>query len=287
MLSGATLMEYPQKYSTKVFLKRRFQKTVVPFVVWSGIAFIYAIWNGSINISDFTVKKFLDMFLTTKFMGIYWFFIPLFMVYLSIPVLAYLAMTEKKYLWYMGSLGFISYSIYPFFCNLLGIRQNGFLFFPLTSGYVFFAIIGYLLSTTEFSQKTRYVIYGIGCASALIQYLGTSYLSMNMGKESMLFREYLNWPSVLYSVSVFVWFKYRKWNKIKKKKIFKFIQELSKTSFGIYLVHMYVINFICEKYSINGYSVAWRIGGPFFIYIVSFILIECMQKIPIIKKIVP
>lgn len=81
---------------------------MIPFIVWSNIACIYTINSGVIDLKQFSVTTFFDMFLTTKFMGIYWFFIPLFMAYLSMPVLSYLAMNEQKYLWYMGGLGFVS-----------------------------------------------------------------------------------------------------------------------------------------------------------------------------------
>lgn len=287
MLSGATLLEYPKKYSTKVFLKKRFSKTVLPFIVWSIIAFLYAVYNGTIDLEHFTVIKFFDMFLTTKFMGIYWFFIPLFMAYLSIPVLSYFAITEKKYLWYMCGVGFVSYSIYPFLCNLFHIGKNNLLFFPLTGGYLLFVILGYLLSVTEFSKKVRAILYTVGIGSALIQYTGTYYLSMRTGSENMLFREYLNWPSVLFSISVFIWFKYSFFNKIEKQKVLKAIGEISSTGFGIYLIHMYIINFMCEQYGVTGYSLRWRIGGPILVYFISFTLIKCMQKIPIVRKIVP
>ena len=242
MLSGATLLEYPKRYSTKEFLKKRFFKTVIPFIVWSNIACIYTINSGVIDLKQFSVTTFFDMFLTTKFMGIYWFFIPLFMAYLSMPVLSYLAMNEQKYLWYMGGLGFVSYSIYPFLCNLFGIKQNSFLLFPLTSGYILFVILGYLLSVMEFSKKLRMIIYTVGIISVIIQYFGTYFLSMYTGYENVLFKEYLNWPSVLVAISVFTWFKYRKWSMIKEKRILKVIQECSNTGFGIYLIHMYIIS---------------------------------------------
>lgn len=35
MISGATLIDYRDRYSTKEFLKRRFKKTVIPFLFWS------------------------------------------------------------------------------------------------------------------------------------------------------------------------------------------------------------------------------------------------------------
>ena len=186
-----------------------------------------------------------------------------------------------------GGLGFISYSIYPFLCNLFQIGKNNLLFFPLTSGYVLFVILGYLLSVTDFSKKMRVTIYIVGIGSALIQYIGTYYLSMKTGSENMLFREYLNWPSVLFSISVFVWFKYGAFNRIKEQKVLKVIEEISSTGFGIYLIHIYIINFLCERYEINGYSVVWRVGGPVLVYLISFVLIKCMQRIPIVRKIVP
>ena len=287
MLSGATLLEYPKRYSTKEFLKKRFCKAVIPFIVWSGIACIYSINNGTIDLKQFSVRTFFDMFLTTEFMRIYWLFIPLFMAYLSMPVLSYLAMTQQKYLWYMVGLGFVSYSVYPFLCNLFGIKQNSFLLFPLTSGYTIFIILGYLLSVTEFSKKVQILIYIAGMGSAAIQYFGTYFLSMQTGAENVLFREYMNWPSVLAAIAVFIWFKYRNWSAIKEKRILRVIQECSNTGLGIYLTHMYIINFICEKYNVNGYSIAWRVGGPFLVYIVSFMLVKCIQKLPVLKRIVP
>ena len=40
MISGATLMNYREKYSTKEFLKRRFLRAGVPFLLWSGVMLI-------------------------------------------------------------------------------------------------------------------------------------------------------------------------------------------------------------------------------------------------------
>lgn len=37
MLTGATLMDYQKKYSTKTFFIRRFRKTVIPYLFWGAI----------------------------------------------------------------------------------------------------------------------------------------------------------------------------------------------------------------------------------------------------------
>lgn len=41
MISGATLLNYRKRYTTAVFFKKRFGKTLVPFLIWSVIS---AIW---------------------------------------------------------------------------------------------------------------------------------------------------------------------------------------------------------------------------------------------------
>lgn len=49
MISGATLMNYREKYSTKEFLKRRFLRAGVPFLLWSGVMLIYKIAIGELQ----------------------------------------------------------------------------------------------------------------------------------------------------------------------------------------------------------------------------------------------
>lgn len=41
MLSGATLIEYRAKYTTRTFLKKRVEKTLIPFVAWSFLMLLY------------------------------------------------------------------------------------------------------------------------------------------------------------------------------------------------------------------------------------------------------
>lgn len=41
MISGATLIDYRERYSTGTFLKKRFKKTVIPFFVWSIVGLVY------------------------------------------------------------------------------------------------------------------------------------------------------------------------------------------------------------------------------------------------------
>lgn len=89
MITGATLLDYSDRYSTSIYFKKRLIKTVIPFLFWSLVSipfgYIVSLYNG-----DNFNWNFIDIFngaLNAKYMAVYWFFIPLFSIYLCIPIL--------------------------------------------------------------------------------------------------------------------------------------------------------------------------------------------------------
>lgn len=81
----------------------------------------------------------------------YWFFIPLFICYLTIPILAYLPDDKKKnILIYIATIMFILNSLIPFILMLLNnpidfplkLTDGNFSFF---NGFMFYVIVGNLL----------------------------------------------------------------------------------------------------------------------------------------------
>lgn len=43
MISSVTLMDYQKRYDTKTFLKKRFSKTVIPFLFWTFVGLVFDI----------------------------------------------------------------------------------------------------------------------------------------------------------------------------------------------------------------------------------------------------
>ena len=70
MISGATLLDYREKYSTKVFLKKRFSKTLLPFIFWSLAAGLYNAWLFGWAF-DYNIAHIINNILNTKYSGIY------------------------------------------------------------------------------------------------------------------------------------------------------------------------------------------------------------------------
>ena len=132
MISGATLLGYRDKYTTGVFFKKRILKTVIPFFIWILINLALKVATGKMEMEG-GVRGIVNMFTNTTTEHVYWFFIPLFMVYLSLPVVSVLK-DYKKLLVYMTAMAFLIYSVYPVTCTLLKIPINGYIQFPAAGG---------------------------------------------------------------------------------------------------------------------------------------------------------
>lgn len=67
----------------------------------------------------------------------------------------------------------------------------------------------------------------------------------------------------------------------------KVIKWLAKRTFGIYLLHMYLVQDISRMFAINTGSFLWRTIGAVMIFALSAGIVWLMQQIPILKRIVP
>lgn len=93
MLSGANLLNYDQRYSTKIFLKKRFFRVVVPFIFWSIVWYLY---NTIVQRQDLSIVHFLNDFMYGKIAPSFWFFYDIIAFYLAVPFLAKLFIVANK-----------------------------------------------------------------------------------------------------------------------------------------------------------------------------------------------
>lgn len=288
MLTGATLMNYREKYDTKTFFKKRVLKTLVPFIIWSVVILVWKYYGNMMEIKYVSFKHLLNIMILNQEESVYWFFWALFSVYLSIPVLSHL--TEEKHrktLWYIVIVAFIFCSV-PKLLKLIGIEWNSNFTFPIAGGYVIYIILGYLLSTQDIKKKKRIIIYILGILALFIRYFGTYYLSAREGRINKALWGYAFFTGLFPAVAVFVFTKNAKiLSNIKNKKIETIISKVSSCSFGIYLIHLMVMRYEIRLLSINTNSVIWRTVGAVTTYFIALGIIYFIKKIPIIKKIVP
>lgn len=85
MISGYTLIDFRERYSVGEYLKKRFYRTVIPFIFWSLAWFLFLRFFHRLPAKALKDGLLLGI-LNTKILQIYWFFPPLFACYLGIVV---------------------------------------------------------------------------------------------------------------------------------------------------------------------------------------------------------
>lgn len=289
MLTGITLLDYRKRYDTKTFVRKRVVKTFVPFLFWSVVSIFWAIHISGYLPPDTKISavSVADMIINCKGLTIYWFFPALFSVYLSIPVLSLFEEEKKRQAYtYILVYGLLTTSLFPFLLGRFGIVLNSSWISPICGGHLAYVLLGYVLWNTDFSKWKRYMIYLLGIVGWGMRFFGGWYLSSRAGAVDKTFDFYLNVPCVLQTVAVFVLFKQLDLSFLEKK-AGNVARKFSGLSFGVFLIHYYILYFVTDWLHIDTGAWQWRMGGWVLIYIVTAGLVALMKKIPIISRLVP
>lgn len=293
MLTGANLLGYHKKYGTKEYFKRRFFRTVIPFLFWATVAYIWRYAAGRMEAPS-SIADLVSAYLNTEMMSIYWFFFALFSVYLAIPVLSRLVGENKKEnsttLWYFVGMGFLFSFFLPSFLTMLGVEYNDAFMFPLSAGgYIVYAVLGYLVANHDFSQRNRIFIYVLGVASLLLHFVTTLVFSSETDGLYREFWGYINYPTFFYALAVFVFAKRVKWGRFfRSEKQVAVLTRMASASFGVYLIHMFVIeDVMLVGLGIPHESLFLRLAAPFLVYLFCVLVSILFKKIPGLKHIMP
>ncbi len=288
MISGITLIDYNEKYTLKEYLKKRINKTFIPFLVWSVIGILYFRVKGELSnqIGDICVRSIIDGIINSKVVVIYWFFGPLFIIYLSIPLFAAVTKEKRKEIFCYLIFGYSIFNIIiPFLAIFKWIVPVPF-YVGVVSGYLIWPILGYVLHNYQPKMIIKVVLIIVSVLAFLLHCVGTYAASIQNGYVDRTFKGYNSLPCYFYSIGVFIFLQFvgEKVMKTKLKGLFVF---LSKYTFPIYLIHWYVHDICINVLNIDSRSIIYRLLGPFAIVSVCIGITWVIRKIPIIRKIVP
>ena len=288
MLSGATLMNYRSRYTTKEFFKKRVLKVLIPFAFWAIFVGVWKYSRGLLVINDFSIMNILNIFFTNAEEPIYYFMFDILGIYMTIPVLSVLAEEKnRKLCWYTVILMFVTISFLPVVLSLFGIKYPS-SFSIQFGGLIIFVLLGYLLSTEEINRKHRIIIYILGLLSIIFRFAYTYFNTISSNELNGILFNYVHFYSVLLACAVFVFIKYNFLvQKISNEKFKKIISKVAACSFGIFLIHKIVMHYEIRIFSINEFSIWWRTLGILSTYLISLILVYIGKKIPYVKKILP
>ena len=282
MVSGATLMDYRDRYSTGTFLKKRFVRTMIPFLFWSLFSFVYSVvlrhWPCD------GIRDAISGLISCRYMSIYWFFPALFAVYLSIPLLS-LVPKEKRIpaFSFTAVAAFVTISVLPTLCSVAGIAYNDQLQLPVSGGYVLYLLLGYLIANHDFTRKQRGLFYALGVVGWLIHMIGTAVLSLRAGAIVGTYKGSTNFPAVMQAFGLLLFLKKVDWDRLLGRAV-GVVSNMTKVTFGVYLIHYYLIDVIVSKTDLDFRSLLWRTAGALGVFAVSMGISWILSKIPVVKK---
>ncbi|KIL45015.1 acyltransferase [Jeotgalibacillus soli] len=286
MISGALLLNDSRPLPTSQFLKKRVSKIAIPLLLWSILYYSAGAFSSRyiFSIEDFIVK-----FLNGYIIYHLWFMYMILGLYLITPLVKILVQNAiKRDVEYFLGLWILASVVLNFMEYLVGYSLNIELFF--VTNYVGYFVLGYYLFKYQLSKKN--IIYSqfflaLGLLGTFcLTYYGTI---SNNGVFDDYWYEYHSITVLFSSVGIFILF---------KDILFKSKQDMddklkwfSQASFGIYLVHVLVLNylysFIFGKVWNNLHPIIAIPVNVVIAIIISAIITIIIQKIPIIKKMIP
>ena len=283
MISGALFLD--KRPNLKDIFKKHVLKIIIVIIFWA-VAYNLFYYIQTVFLTHKINRDFFKIFsIKTLLNGQthFWFLYMILGLYLIVPFLCKLTECKKTEIYFL-ILSFLFSFLIPQCINIAGrafkpfaesmniALNNMFMFFVM--GYSGYFVLGYFLNTTEIKKNTRIIVYILGIIGAIYTILTQSYDNFNINV-------------LLMSISIFVFFKTHLNILPKKEKTLKLILFLSKCSFGVYLIHPYIIEAVNILFGFSVLSFNPIISIPLlalFVFGISLSISAILNKIPLVKK---
>lgn len=295
MLSGALFLDPDREYPVKCMYGRYIFRMVTAFLFWSAVYALYAFLQTK------DAGQFAALLLTGHHhMWFIWMIVGLYMI---VPVLRQISRDQRileYYLLLCVVLAFLLPTLDHMIC-LLGIPitkdhifyegvrracESSKLYFVL--GYTGYFLLGRWLHTAVLSKRQEYGIYILGLLSVAATAWVTSSASRITGVPEISFYLELSAQALLQSAAVFTLGKCRlsKWKPGPFMK--KAIQKVSGASFGIYLSHLFFLEYMHQKrYTcvfLEKGPVVYMVCTTVILFVLSYCVTAVLKKVPVLNR---
>ena len=296
MVSGMFLLDF-RRYSESVsenlgrILKKNIFRLSITLIVWS-IFYLYfdMFLNGKFDTNPVRLTDFL--FESTKYH--LWFLYMIIGLYFLAPFLQVLVrnLSKKDFELLLIVLAIFCCG-YDFINVFLKFFLNKTLYFrsnvPEFSGYLIYFLAGFYFANFEISKRTRTIFYIFAIIGVFFATYVNSEFALQHEKKKDFFYAYKLLNTMFVSFGVFIFFKNLFAKFQNNGKFAKIITKLSALSFGIYLIHVAILDFIVKKMQITTTTLNPIIMVPLLslsVFVISAILAFIISKIPILRKVV-
>lgn len=242
MISGFLTLNGPPIISIREFYRKKIRRLLVPFLFWDVVYFFLACYNESVTP---TVSVFLRELVNRGSEYHLWFVYELTALYLLAPFLKKLTEhCSDKELWGLLLLVLTPTAILPLINTIFSVYIA-----PLPvlfEGYVGYFLFGYLLQRTTLTRKQRCLVYLGALVGLLINIIGNNYFS---SEEGVAFKFNSGYLLNRYLVAAGLFVLMRQLTTAPGaflQKLCGLGRRLSKISYGIYLVHVMILELYTE-----------------------------------------
>ncbi|HSB03123.1 MAG TPA: acyltransferase family protein [Anaerolineales bacterium] len=289
MISGYLLL--PRSESLGAFYAKRIPKILIPLLVWS---LIYLGWYCGNHPNACTPGFVWNLLLVQGAYYHLWFLYTLLGIYLILPVLRLMFQpeTDREILWYLIVLWLVFQGLLTLAHKFWNFSIN--LSAPLAGGYVGYFVLGYLLGDIILSRSKIILSAVVWVISTLGTIIGTYLLTRAAGQFDNFFYDFVTLNVILASGAAFLLLR-----RLSETKLFASpgvqtaTRGLAVSTFGIYLIHPIVIEVLSDWIPflhINSFmgSAVWSVPlVSTAVFFISFWIVRLLQKIPVIRSIVP
>lgn len=288
MISGANLLGYRERYTTKTFFVKRFKRVVITLVGYSALYYLIGcFWPDVFGqpARQLSLYGFIDGLFTNGICDVYWFFYAIIALYLMTPILSLL--TERKRLFeYALALSAISTVVIPMLNRFMPTNDLFAQFaVPYLSGFIMYYLLGYYLAhfTNDIKRPLPLIVVGICCV--LVVAFMTIRTNLPHTVASGAFEEYDSFYAkaeglliAIVSACLFMGFRHLeprlkgmgRWQQ-------QAIRKISSLSLGVYAIHMLVINTLDMCIAPD---LLWNVAiRPFVVFGISLALSWCISLI--------
>lgn len=261
MISGANLLGYRKRYSTKEFFQKRMRRILGVFIGCSILIYVLqclpiaALGGGWRQPS---LPDFIQSFLDNSINNIYWYFYAVIGLYLVTPVFSKIVV-NKQLLGYAIAICFTMSVIFPMVSRLMnGYEPFANFTYPYLSSWLLYFLAGYYINT-YLDHRIPFSIL-ITVALVCIAFMAVMTIHTNdVAREALgeaasydsFYANAMGLPGSILSVSLFICGKQLE-NQIASSKHYPTISKLSALSLGIYAIHLqvlYVFNYFLGDYT--------------------------------------
>ncbi|MFN8620754.1 MAG: acyltransferase family protein [Chloroflexota bacterium] len=293
MVSGLLLLDPGKPMVLSTFFRRRFLKVLWPFLVWGAI---YMVYRAIMKDEVFGPRDVLDAFLNGPVYYHLWFIQMILGLYLITPILRiFIAHATRKDLTYFLTVWFVGLIVLPTITRFTGLQFG--IELMVATGWVGFFVLGYALKDVVLDRRGIRIAVAVIIGGILFTQLATHALTVAEGGTFDNFwqrNESLNIIAI--SVGTFLVLKSLDWDAMfSKVKGLRFVlMNVSNNSFGIYFVHVIVIETLALGFikgiHLDGQSFLPLIAIPVtsaVVITISATLVTIMKRIPGVRTIVP